>query len=77
MDPKAEAKDIHHRREGKMSKSAAKNKAIVLEAFETVYGLTAARRKPAVEIADVPIRGMNCRTSDSRSWTAHVLLRLQ
>ena len=38
MDPKAEAEDIHHRREGKMSKStAAKNKAIVLEAFETLF----------------------------------------
>src|SRR5438132_5349191 len=33
-----EAQDIHHRREGKMSKStAAKNKAIVLEAFETLF----------------------------------------
>ena len=38
MDPKAEAEDIHHRREGKMSKSTtAKNKAIVLEAFETLF----------------------------------------
>jgi predicted SnoaL-like aldol condensation-catalyzing enzyme len=38
MDPKSEAEDIHHRREGKMSKStAAKNKAIVLEAFETLF----------------------------------------
>jgi len=38
MDPKAEAEDIHHRREGKMSKStAAKNKAIVLESFETLF----------------------------------------
>jgi len=38
MDPKAEAEDIHQRREGKMSKStAAKNKAIVLEAFETLF----------------------------------------
>src|SRR6266702_8170516 len=38
MDPKAEAEDIHHRREGKMSKStAAKNKAIVLEALETLF----------------------------------------
>src|SRR5438270_7670452 len=38
MDPKAEAEDIHHRREGKMSKStAAKNKAFVLEAFETLF----------------------------------------
>src|SRR2546426_10426656 len=38
MDPKSEAEDIHHRREGKMSKStAAKNKAIVLEAVETMF----------------------------------------
>src|SRR5436853_3873439 len=38
MDPKAEAEDIHHRREGKMSKStAAENKALVLEAFETLF----------------------------------------
>src|SRR2546422_7928590 len=38
MDPKAEAQDIHQRREGKMSKStAANNKAIVLEAFETLF----------------------------------------
>ena len=38
MDPKAEAEDIQHRGEGKMSKStAAKNKAIVLEAFETLF----------------------------------------
>ena len=38
MDPKAKADDIHHRREGRMSKSmAAKNKAIVLEAFETLF----------------------------------------
>jgi len=38
MDPKAEADDIRHGREGKMSKSTAtKNKAIVLEAFETLF----------------------------------------
>src|SRR5258707_12506443 len=35
---KRNAEDIHHRREGKMSKStAAQNKAIVLEAFETLF----------------------------------------
>src|ERR1700675_1972918 len=35
---KRNAEDIHHRREGKMSNStAAKNKAIVLEAFETLF----------------------------------------
>ena len=38
MDPKAEAEDIHQRREGKTSKStAANNKAIVLEAIETLF----------------------------------------
>src|SRR5690349_8108980 len=38
MDPKRNAENIRHRREGKMSKStAAKNKAIVLEAFETLF----------------------------------------
>jgi hypothetical protein len=38
MDPKAEAEDIQHRRGGRMSKStAAKNKAIALEAFETLF----------------------------------------
>ena len=38
MTRKRNAEDIHHRREGKMSKStAAKNKAIVLEAFETLF----------------------------------------
>jgi hypothetical protein len=35
------------------------------------------RGEPAVEMADVPIRGMNCRTSDFRSWIGHVLLRLE
>ena len=35
---KGNAENIRHRREGKMSKStAAKNKAIVLEAFETLF----------------------------------------
>src|SRR5438105_15466090 len=35
---KRNAEDIHYRREGKMSKStSAKNKAIVLEAFETLF----------------------------------------
>src|SRR5579864_9528297 len=38
MDPERNAENIRHRREGKMSKStAAKNKAIVLEAFETLF----------------------------------------
>ena len=50
---------------------------IALQGKRVLLRFDRARRKPAVEIADVPIRGMNCRTSDSRSWTAHVLLRLQ
>ena len=38
MVRKRNAEDIHQRREGKMNKStAAKNKAIVLEAFETLF----------------------------------------
>src|SRR5271169_1537480 len=46
MSPKAEAEDINHRREGKMSKSTAeKNKAIVLEAFETLSISAITRRR--------------------------------
>src|SRR5882762_1058167 len=47
-----------------------------LLSLKTVRGVDRARRQPSVEIADVFIRGMNCRTSDSRFWIAHVLPRL-